>query len=137
MRFRYLRDPLFLTCLVLYFVNRLLLKPLLPWTFLHSYLNDVICIPFWVPIMLLLMRGCHLRHDDGPPRSHEVLIPLMLWSLVFEVWLPQTETFRRLATADHLDVLSYTAGALLAGVFWRYYYGQALSPQPMGTHQEE
>jgi hypothetical protein len=126
MRFRYLRDPLFLTCLALYFVNRLLLKPLLPWTFLHSYLNDVICIPFWVPIMLYLMRRSRLRDGDDPPRSYEILIPLMLWSVVFEVWLPQTETFGRLVTSDYLDVLSYTAGAMLAAVFWKRYYGQEI-----------
>jgi hypothetical protein len=122
MRFRYLRDPLFLFCVALYFANRLLLKRVFSWGFFHSYLNDVICIPFWVPIMLFIMRRCRLRLEDGAPRSYEILLPLLLWSAVFELWLPRTDTFKGLATADYLDVLSYTVGALLATVFWGHYY---------------
>jgi hypothetical protein len=122
MTYKYLRDPLFLFCLGLYFLNRFVLKPLVPFSFFRNHLNDVICIPFWVPIMLFAMRKCRLRGDDQPPRSYEILIPLILWSFIFEVWLPGTSLFRGVAFADHLDVLSYTAGALAAAVFWRWFY---------------
>lgn len=39
-RFKYLRDPLFLACTALYLLNRLLLRPLWPEaTFARSHLN--------------------------------------------------------------------------------------------------
>ena len=122
MVFKYLRDPLFLFCMALYFVNRFVLKPLVPSPFFHNHLNDVICIPFWVPIMLYLMRKCRLRGDDDPPKSHEILVPLVLWSMVFEVWLPNTSLFHGLAVPDRMDVLSYASGALMAAIFWSWFY---------------
>ncbi len=122
MRFRYLLDPLFLLCFVLYFVNRWLLKSLWPRGFFHSHFNDLICIPFWVPIMLFALRKLRLRSDDAAPRSYEVLIPLLLWSVIFELVLPRLGPFRRLATPDHEDILFYCLGALAATVFWRVWY---------------
>src|SRR5690242_306095 len=101
MLFRYLRDPLFLFCVVLYFVNRLLLKPFLHdgfvGAFLHDSLNDVICIPFWVPIMVWMMRKVKLRTSDAVPQGAEILIPLLLWSWFFELILPKLAPFRHLA----------------------------------------
>ena len=124
MKFRYLRDPLFVFCLALYFVNRWILKPYFSNEFSRSWLNDVICIPFWVPIMLFMMRKIGLRRDDAPPRANEILIPLLLWSWVFEAYLPFTATFRHLATSDYLDILAYTIGAFLAAIFWKIWYGR-------------
>jgi hypothetical protein len=123
MQFRYLKDPLFLFCVVLYFINRWIFKPFLPNEFSQGYLNDVICIPFWVPIMLFLMKKMHLRKSDAPPAAHEILIPLVLWSWVFEAYLPFTAAFKHLATSDYKDVLSYTVGACFAAVLWRVWYG--------------
>lgn len=120
--FRYLCDPLFLACLALYFINRLILKPYLPNAFSRFYLNDVICIPFWVPIMLFTMRILHLRRDDLPPRAHEILIPLLLWSWLFEVVAPRSAAFRGLAFGDPTDVLCYSLGALISGLWWGYWH---------------
>jgi hypothetical protein len=122
MRFGYLRDPLFLACLVLYLVNRFVLKPFTSIEFFHSYLNDLICIPFWVPIMLFLLRKVGLRREDGPPEAHEVLIPLIGWAYFFEVYLPGVPRFQGLAIADPADVFFYAAGALLASMFWMVRY---------------
>src|SRR3954469_7906801 len=110
MRFRYLTDPLFLFCVVLYFLNRWVLKPHFSNTFLHCYLNDVICIPFWIPIMLVVMKALRLRRNDSPPTGFEILIPLILWSWVFEAYLPFTPMFKHLATSDYHDVLAYSIG---------------------------
>jgi len=60
-------------------------------------------------------------HPDGV----EWLVPLLLWSGVFELVLPSLDSFRRLATADPLDILFYTLGAALAALVWRLYYGDA------------
>src|SRR4051794_34888809 len=109
MRFRYLKDPLFLCSVALYFVNRWLLKRYLSNEFSRDYLNDVICIPFWVPIMLFIMRKTQLRRDDCAPKGSEILIPLIVWSFVFELYLPTVPFFRHLATSDCRDIVSYTA----------------------------
>lgn len=130
MRFRYLRDPLFLCCVALYFANRLVFEPLLPGRFWCSYVNDLICIPFWVPIMLWLMRRLRLRADDAPPRAHEIIVPLLMWSAVFELWLPRTRAFARLATGDPYDILCYTAGALAATLVWQATYPRNRAPSP-------
>jgi hypothetical protein len=126
MPFRYLKDPLFLFCLVLYFVNRLVLKPLihhgLLGAFVHGSLNDVICIPFWVPIMVWTMRIFRLRTTDAPPQAGEILAPLLVWSWFFELVLPQVPAFKHLAICDPNDILCYTVGALLAATVWGYYY---------------
>lgn len=122
MRYRYLRDPLFVSCLLLYVLNRLVLKPLMPNTFCQDYLNDLICIPFWVPIMLQSMRWVGLRADDSPPRLYEIIVPLLLWSVVFELLLPRIGIFEGLAIADHVDIFFYSLGALMAAIFWRIWY---------------
>jgi len=122
MRFKYLRDPLFMACVALYIANRLVLRPLLPFAFLDCYVNDLVCIPFWVPIMLIGMRRCRLRCDDAPPRSYEILVPLIVWSVVFEYWLPHSDLLSGLVIADHFDILCYVVGALVAGLFWKHHY---------------
>lgn len=135
MPFRYLRDPLFLFCLALYWVNRLLLKPVLHTgliaAFCHNSLNDVICIPFWVPIMLWMMRQTKMRRTDAPPHGAEILVPLFVWSWFFELVLPFWRPFRHLAVCDPNDILCYTVGALFASMFWnRYYSRRRPSPTP-------
>jgi len=122
MRFRYLADPLFIGCVILYFVNRFVIKRLVTGGFFHAYLNDLICIPFWVPIMLFFSRKAGLREYDGPPRADEILIPLILWSAWFKMFLPRIAYFSRLAVADYADVFFYTIGALAAWMLWEITY---------------
>jgi len=122
-RFLYLRDPLFLFCVATYFVNRLLLKAIWKDGFVHEHLNDLICIPFWVPIMLFAQRQLKLRDADDSPRPGEIIIPLVLWSWVFEILLPRTALLGDWCVADHLDILYYALGALLASIFWKWWYG--------------
>lgn len=128
--FRYLRDPLFLVCLGLYFINRLVLKPFIPNPISQSYLNDLICIPFWVPIMLWTMRVIRIRRDDRPPLAHEILIPLIIWSIAFELIAPYSDRYRGLAYSDPLDILCYACGALIAGLFWQAWYRMPESEFP-------
>jgi hypothetical protein len=120
--FLYLRDPLFLVCVATYFVNRLVLKQIWTSGFVHEHLNDLICIPFWVPIMLFAQRRLGLRDQNGRPSAGELVIPLVIWSWVFEIILPRTELFGNWCVADYLDVMYYSLGALLAALFWRWWY---------------
>lgn len=118
MPFRYLRDPLFLGCVALYGVNRFLLRPLWPVGFFGAYVNDLICMPLWVPVMLWVLRRTGLRTDDALPRGYEVLIPLLLWSAWFEVVLPQAPGFQDVAFADPADLLCYSLGGLVSAAYW-------------------
>ena len=125
MRFLYLRDPLFLLCVFTYFVNRLVLKAIWDGGFVHEHLNDLICIPFWVPIMLFAQRKLGLRDGDASPRPGEIIIPLVLWSWVFEILLPATGWLGNRCVADYMDIVYYSLGALLAGLFWAWWYGRS------------
>jgi hypothetical protein len=115
---------------VLYFVNRFVLKAIWKEGFVHEHLNDLICIPFWIPIMLFAQRQLGLRDGDPSPRPSELVIPLVLWSWVFEIVLPATDLLPTPFVADYLDIFYYSAGALIAGINWKWWYGGlCLHPQ--------
>lgn len=126
MPFRYLRDPLFIFCVVLYFINRLILKPLITIgdfaTFCYSYLNDLICIPLWVTIIVWILYTMGVRKSEEYPQGAEILLPVVVWAWFFELFLPRTASFRNLAVSDPKDIVCYVAGALFAVIFWSIYY---------------
>jgi hypothetical protein len=136
-RFHYLRDPLFLVCVGAYFVNRWVLKRIWDGGFLHEHFNDLICIPFWVPIMLWMQRTVGMRPRDDVPHAHEVVIPLLLWSWVFEFLLPANSYFSRWCTRDYLDIVYYALGALLAALFWTWWYASRPAHKPSVNHPVE
>jgi hypothetical protein len=129
MRFRYLLDPLFLFCLVTYFVNRFVFKRIWNGGFVHEHLNDLICIPFWVPIMLFAQKMARLRPTDDRPAAGEIVIPLILWSWIFEILLPAAGWFGDRCVADYLDIFYYTLGALISSIIWKWWYGQSPSTE--------
>jgi glycopeptide antibiotics resistance protein len=122
MHFFYLRDPLFLTCVVIYFINRFVLKNIWETGFVHEHANDLICIPFWVPIMLFAQRRLGFRADDEPPRAGELIVALIVWSWVFEIALPRSLLFGDYCVADVWDIVFYTIGTLLGALFWKWWY---------------
>ena len=106
MPFRYLKDPVFLICLAAYFLNWGLEEFSLSPVLAQCYLNDVICIPFWVPIMVWVAKKLCWRGHDRRPDVIEIGIPVIMFSAVFEVVLPFTATFRNKTIADPYDVQS-------------------------------
>lgn len=122
MPFRYLSDPIFLTCLASYFLNRELEEFGLSPELAQCYLNDLICIPFWVPIIVQVSRWLGMRGHDHRPNMLEIGIPLMMIAVLFEVILPLTETFRNKSIADPYDVQCYVLGAIIANGLWRRMY---------------
>jgi len=126
--FGYLKDPLFLVCFAAYWVNWSLEGYGVRVPLLRSYLNDLICIPFWIPIMLWVNRKLGLRRHDAPPLGHEIVIPMLLWAVVFEVVLPATHGWAGLAFADPYDVLCYALGACAGALFWAWWYGREGRP---------
>jgi hypothetical protein len=119
MKFRFLKDKLFLTCLVLYFINRWVFKNIFFNGFLQNYFNDLICIPFWVPVLLSVLRRLKLRKSDAAPDIIDVLVPTLVWSYLFEVLLPRLSPR---FVGDPWDVFCYATGGLLALTFWRWRY---------------
>src|SRR3712207_8465456 len=61
---------------------------LFPYTTLFRSFNDVLCLPIFLPPLLLVHRGMGLRTHDAPPTPWEVLFHLALWSVCFEVIAP-------------------------------------------------
>jgi hypothetical protein len=115
-RFRYCRDPLFLIGCVAYALNRWVLKPHTSSRFLHGYFNDLWLLPCALPPILWLHRRLGLRVNDNYPRIAEIALHLAFWSLLFEYIGPK---FMPHTVGDPLDVLAYTVGAILAGVWWQ------------------
>ena len=124
MNFRYLKDPLFLICAAIYVSNKISRLYTGGTDFQNSYVNDLICIPFLVPMMLTGMRFCRLRRNDRPPEYYEIMIPIVVWASVFEVYLPTNPQLGSPAVGDPIDIICYCLGGAVAGLFWRYYYGR-------------
>jgi hypothetical protein len=118
----YLMDSVFLVSATLYFVNRLVLKPITAFhpgplhAFLHGYLNDVLCIPFCLPPLLFLRRKLGLRRHDGFPTRVEIIGTLVIWSVCFE-WVAPRLIFPS-TVSDPRDVVAYAGGAIVAGLIW-------------------
>ena len=117
-QFGYLRDPLFLVATMSYALNRWLLKPLLPWPFLHGHFADLLLIPAALPVVLGMQRLFGLREHDLAPSWAEMGFHLVVWSLICEVigpfWLHH-------GTADVWDVAAYAIGGVVAGLWWNRY----------------
>jgi hypothetical protein len=117
MTFRYVRDPLFVLCTVLYLTNCWLLKPNLPASELvfRNYFDDLLLVPCLLPI-LLLAHGClALRSDDAYPTAREVVIHLVVWSVCFELIGPMLHYS---AVGDPLDVAAYCLGGIASLGIW-------------------
>lgn len=113
------RDPLWLCSVALFALNRWWIKPNFSGAFWHSSLNDVLCLPAWMPIMVWLFARLRLR-DWTPPRPLEIVVCWLFWSVVFEVWMPHTSAFGRFAPGDPMDVLAYGAGGVIGFLWWEH-----------------
>ena len=122
MHFRYLLDPLFLFCQLTYWVNWGLEEFSLSPPLMQCYLNDVVCIPFWIPTIVFVARKLGWRNHDRRPDVIEIGIPLIMFAAVFEVILPSTAMFRSKAIADPYDVQCYMLGAVAANWLWSRMY---------------
>lgn len=121
--FQYLRDPLFIACLAAYFINRVAESFGIAGPTLRYYLNDLICLPFWLPIVLQIARSIGFRKIDAPPSGLECGLALFIWATLFEVWLPETNLLAGYAIADPWDVIAYAIGGFVAQVWWGWWYG--------------
>ena len=124
MPFAYLKDPLFLLCLATYCIHRGMVAGGISLPLLQSHLNDLICIPFWVPIMLWGERRLGLRRHERPPNAIEIIIPLIVISAAYEVIIPYCWERHVNTVPDPKDILAYCIGSLIATIVWNVYYGR-------------
>lgn len=115
-RFRYFRDPLFLTACAAYGLNRCVIKPQMGPGFMMFHFNDLWLIPCALPPVLWLHRRLGLRADDAPPRLGEIAGHLVFWSLLFEGIIPALTQ----GMGDLRDVAVYALGAALSALWWNH-----------------
>lgn len=120
-RFRYLRDPLFLTGCMAYALNRWWLKALVVGRFMHGHFSDLWLIPCALPPVLWLHRRAGWRSHDGAPTLLEVFSHWVVWSVVCEALGPR---WLHRSTSDPWDVLAYGAGGVVAWAIWRWRIGR-------------
>ena len=113
--FRYALDPICLSACALYTLNRWLIQPICSWPFLHQYLDDIVLIPAALPIILGMQRWWGLRGHDRPPTAAEILGHLAVWSFIAELIGPYLFPW---VVGDLGDIVAYTLGAVLAGMWW-------------------
>ncbi|MEZ6125058.1 MAG: hypothetical protein R3C49_18080 [Planctomycetaceae bacterium] len=124
MAFRHLQDRLFLLSLLLWVGGRLLKEFCVSPPFVRCYLNDLICIPFWLPIMTFVLSRIGLRLADRCPAPMEIALTLVTFAIVFEFLMPAMDAFRGQAIHDPNDILCYAVGAFVADEYWRRTYRQ-------------
>lgn len=111
-----MRDPLCIAACVLYAVNRAWLRGHVGGAFLQGHFNDLLLIPAALPLVLWCQRRLGVRADDARPRWAEIALHLVVWSIAAEWLMPHVTTH---ATGDWRDVVAYTAGAVVSGVWWQ------------------
>ena len=127
MRFQYLRDPLFLAVLAVYFVNRWVFKSVWSGGFVHEHLNDLICIPFWVPIMLwgtAPARVSRVRRTTAHERDPDPSVRLVVVLRDDPAGDPPGGRPIRLGFPGH-SLLRARGGD--GGLFWRRWYREPTS----------
>ena len=134
-KFKYLLDPLFLFSLTLYTINKSsFLRPEF-WSckFCNYYLNDLLLVPVLVPIILFFSRPFKFRKDYSPPMFLEIIVPLAIWSIAFELIGP---FYFGKGTSDLVDVFAYCLGGLTSWIIWnRGNLRDALSSKGKGGQQ--
>jgi hypothetical protein len=120
--FLYCRDPIFIVCLILYFINLFIVEPLTInyFTLFNDYFNDFICIPFWLPPTLWLNRKLKIRQHDLYPTTLEIVLHLVTWSCLFEWICPLFPEIFPHTTGDNWDIIAYTLGSIVAYLLWNY-----------------
>jgi hypothetical protein len=122
-------DWLFLVSVLLYLVNRFWIKKTAfgHRGFFHDYLNDVLLIPFFLPMVLLVQKKARLRGHDLPPTAFEVASHVVLWSVYFQYVFVHFHYLYRHSTADPWNMAAYAVGGVASLVIWNLSYRTKVS----------
>lgn len=122
--FTYLRDRLFLACVGIYFLNRMLEDVQWSHKYLRWYLNDLLLVPIFVPIMLWCMRKLALRKNDLAPSLLEIGMLVLVIGLVFEGFAPYLPVLKDFSTPDINDLICYALGGVMSLGYWCWVTGE-------------
>lgn len=118
-----LKHPFFIVCFVLWVANQLLELSGIYIRPLYSYLDDLLCFPLTLTIILAAQRAYFNNYSITIPVSHAVFA-VAAFTFCFELVLP---LFSEKYTADMQDVLAYSIGAFGFEVF----LNKPLAPIPV------
>lgn len=96
-------------------MNRWLLKTSLDSEFLTGRFNDLLLIPSALPWVLWIQDLLGWRAQGAYPSTGEIAGHLVVWSAIAEGLMPMMS---HRFTADPMDVVAYSLGAVLAHAFW-------------------
>jgi hypothetical protein len=85
---------------------------------MHDYFNDVLLLPIFLPVSLLINRWLGLRRDDRSPSLIEVGGYFLLWSALFQLVFPRHAWLFRHSTDDPYNVVAFGIGGLVAWLTW-------------------
>lgn len=125
--FTYLRDRLFLICVGIYFLNRMLESIQWSHAYLRWYLNDLLLVPIFVPIMLWCMRKIKFRKHDLAPSLLEIGMLVLVIGLVFEGFAPYLPVLKDVSTPDINDLICYASGGVVSLGYWCWVTGEYAS----------
>lgn len=106
-----LKHPLFIGALLLTASHRLLEQAGHSFPYLSSYLDDLACFPVVLTLGLAFLRLLTGSRNYTLSRL-QVVAAVIYFSIMFEGVLP---AFSEDYTRDPLDIIAYSAGALLFG----------------------
>lgn len=117
LKFHYLTDTLFIFSLILYAINKFVfLRPFFFETkFNRYYLNDLLLVPVLLPIILFISKTLNIRNNNQPPIFIEIIIPLVIWSISFEIIGPY---YFKHSTSDPVDIIAYFFGGGIGWLIW-------------------
>ena len=85
------------------------------YKFCNYYLNDLLLVPVVVPIILFFSKILKIRDIYSPPKFLEIIVPLAMWSIAFELVGP---FYFGKGISDPFDVLAYFLGGLISWLIW-------------------
>jgi hypothetical protein len=115
--FRYIRDPLFVTAVLLFLVHRVLVILAPEWrtSVVRGHFGDLLLVPVALPPLLWVSATLGYRPKAAAPSALEVSAVTLVWAVAFELVGPAVS---QKATSDPLDVLAYAAGGFVSWGIW-------------------
>lgn len=104
---RSLQHPLFIFCTLLFCLNRALEQAQVYVWPLYAYLDDLLCMPLTLGLILAVQRAYFQDQRLVIPVRH-IAFAVAAFSICFELLLP---LYKPLYTADVLDIAAYVSGA--------------------------
>ncbi|MCC9165345.1 magnesium citrate secondary transporter [Pontibacter harenae] len=107
-----LSHPVFLVCSFLFCLNRLLeFNEVYLWP-LYAYLDDLLCMPLSLSVVLVAER-LYFKNNDFILANRYIVWAVVLFAFFFELLLP---LFSNKYTADVFDIVAYAVGAVVFNI---------------------